>query len=135
MIANERHYRITRSWLERFQQTRNGVGEDGAALQPRAQQALRDQYDSQIEELRAQLSEYEATRYAGVRFERLQAVAGALGVTIREQVVLPVTGATDAVSGPGAKATDGISLDARSARLTGTLRNRYVAAVIAKSPK
>jgi ribosome-binding protein aMBF1 (putative translation factor) len=103
---------------------------------------LRDQYESQIEELRSQLAEYEAlrrgqvavleleslrelpdaliraravagltqkalaerlglkeqqiqryeaTRYAGVSLERLQAVADALGVVIREQVVLPVS--------------------------------------------
>jgi len=34
----------------------------GADLHPRARQAFRDQYDSQIEELRAQLAEYEALR-------------------------------------------------------------------------
>jgi ribosome-binding protein aMBF1 (putative translation factor) len=141
MITNERQYRITRSWLERFEQARGGVEEQDGKLHPRARQALRDQYDSQIEELRAQLAEYEAlrrgdvtvleldsldelpealirartaaglsqealarrlglkkqqvqryeaTRYSGVSFERLKAVVDALGVTIREQVVLPV---------------------------------------------
>src|SRR5439155_18397183 len=116
-------------------------------LHPRARQALRDQYDSQLEELREQLTayealrrgevsileldslaelpnaliqaraavgltqeelagrlglkkqqiqRYEATHYAGVSLERIQAVADALGVTIREQVLLPVAaGAPD----------------------------------------
>jgi hypothetical protein len=41
-----------------------------------------------------QIQRYEATRYAGVSLERLQAVADALGVVIREQVVLPVTAET-----------------------------------------
>lgn len=142
MITNERQYRITKSWLERFERARDGVEEARDGLQPRARQALRDQYESQIEELRSQLAEYEAlrrgqvavleleslrelpdaliraravagltqkalaerlglkeqqiqryeaTRYAGVSLERLQAVADALGVVIREQVVLPVS--------------------------------------------
>lgn len=34
-----------------------------------------------------QVQRYEAIRYAGVSLERIQAVAEALGVTIREQVV------------------------------------------------
>lgn len=143
MITNERQYRISRNWLERFEQARTGVEEQGANLLPRARQALRDQYESQVEELREQLAEYEAlrrgqvaileldslgelpealirartatglsqealakrlglkkqqvqryeaTRYAGVSLERFQAVADALGVKIREQVVLPVAG-------------------------------------------
>ena len=141
MITNERQYRITKSWLGRFEQARAGVEDQGADLHPRARQALRDQYDSQVEELRAQLAEYEAlrdgqvavleldslgelpealiraraaaglsqealaqrlglkkqqvqryeaTRYAGVSLERVQQVADALGVKIREQVFLPV---------------------------------------------
>lgn len=150
MITNERQYRMSRSWLERFEQARAGVEVQGDTLPPRAKQAFRDQYDSQIEELRAQLAEYEAlrrgevgvleldslralpealirartaaglsqqalaarlglkkqqvqrweaTRYAGVDLERLQAIADALGVHIREQVLLPV--AAGPASEPG----------------------------------
>jgi hypothetical protein len=39
-----------------------------------------------------QVQRYEATRYAGVGLERLQAVADALGVRIYERVVLPAAG-------------------------------------------
>ena len=143
MITNERQYRISRGWLERFEQARTSVEQDAGDLHPRARQALRDQYDSQIEELRADLADYEAlrrgqvtvleldslrelpdaliraraasglsqaalaerlglkkqqiqryeaTRYAKVGIERLQAVADALGVKIREQVILPGRG-------------------------------------------
>lgn len=139
MITNERQYRITRGWLERFKQARAGA-EAAGGLHPRALQALRDQYDSELDDLRAQLADYEAfrrgeggvleldsltelpealirartaaglsqealakrlglkkqqvqryeaTRYAKVSLERLQAVVGALGVTIHERVVLP----------------------------------------------
>lgn len=145
MITNERQYRITRSWLERFEQARTSAEQDAVDLHPRARQALRDQYDSQVEELRADLADYEAlrrgqvtvleldslselpdaliraraasglsqatlaerlglkkqqiqryeaTRYAKVSIERLQAVADALGVEIREQVILPGRGDT-----------------------------------------
>jgi hypothetical protein len=64
VITNERQYRITRNWLARFEQARAAADEQeaGGALHPRARQALRDQYDSQIEELREQLAEYEAPR-------------------------------------------------------------------------
>jgi len=36
-----------------------------------------------------QIQRYEATRYAGVSLDRVQAVAEALGVKIRERVILP----------------------------------------------
>ena len=136
MITNERQYRITKGWLERFAGARASVDEQ-SHLPARAQQAFRDQYDGQIEELRQEMADYEslrrgeitvleldslgelpealiraraasrlsqealatrlglkkqqvqryeATRYAGVSLERIQAVAEALGVTIREQV-------------------------------------------------
>ena len=39
-----------------------------------------------------QVQRYEATHYAGVSLERVQAVVEALGVEIREQVVLPPAG-------------------------------------------
>src|SRR5689334_13298831 len=57
MITNERQYRITKSWLERFEQARIGAEKQAPNLHPRARQALRDQYDSQIEELCAELAD------------------------------------------------------------------------------
>ncbi len=36
-----------------------------------------------------QLQRWEATRYAGISLDRIHDVAEALGVTIREQVILP----------------------------------------------
>ena len=38
------------------------------------------------------MQRYEATRYAGASLARLQAVADALGVRTRGQVVLPTSG-------------------------------------------
>ena len=154
MITNERQYRITKGWLERFAQAQSSVDAQSGTLHPRAAQALHDQYESQIEELRAELVDYEAlrhgevmaltldslaelpetlirartaarlsqadlaarlglkkqqvqryeaTRYAGVSLQRIQAVASALGLTIRERVLFPAnseqgTGAGEVVS-------------------------------------
>ena len=39
-----------------------------------------------------QIQRYEATRYAGASLERIQAVAEALGVKIRERVIFPSAG-------------------------------------------
>lgn len=142
MITNERQYRITKNWLARFEQARASAEEQTTNLHPRARRAFRDQYESQIAELRTDLADYEAlrhghvavleldslndlpdaliraraasglsqaalaerlglkkqqiqryetTRYARVGIERLQAVADALGVKIREQVILPAS--------------------------------------------
>lgn len=42
-----------------------------------------------------QVQRYEANRYAGASLERMQAVAEALGVTIHEQITLPVGRSND----------------------------------------
>ncbi len=140
MITNERQYRMTKGWVERFAQAQDGVEAQRDTLHPRAAQALRDQYGSQIEELQAELADYEAlrqgevialtlnsltelpealirartaaqlsqadlaarlglkkqqvqryeaTRYAGVSLQRIQDIANALGLTIREHVEFP----------------------------------------------
>jgi F0F1-type ATP synthase membrane subunit b/b' len=62
VTANGRRYRITRNWLDRFEQARTDAEEQASTLHPRARQALRDQYDSQIEELRAELADYEMSQ-------------------------------------------------------------------------
>ncbi len=173
MIANGRQYRISRNWLERFEQARAGVEEPDDTLDPRARQAFRDQYDSQIEELRTELAEYEAlrrnevdvlevdslsklpealiraraaaglsqealgerlglkkqqiqrweaTRYAGVDLERLQAIADAIGAQVSERVVLPVaTSKKEPVGAPvslaGALKRAGLTTDDIASRL------------------
>lgn len=146
MITNERQYRITKAEAERFEQALAKAEEQGAHLQPRLRKALRESLESQLQELREQLAEYdalrsgqvtvleldslgdmpdalirartaagltqkelaarlglkeqqiqryEATRYAGVSLERIQAVAEALGVRIQERVILPSTTGND----------------------------------------
>lgn len=61
MITSEQQYRNTKMWLKRFEQALDDVDRQGRELDPRARQALRDQYRSQIEELQAVLAEYEVS--------------------------------------------------------------------------
>lgn len=140
MITNERQYRIAKAEAERFEEALAQGDESIMDLDPRLRRAMREGLESQLEELREQLAEYEAlrsgqvttlelqslkelpealirariaagltqkelatrlhlkeqqvqhyeaTRYAGVSLDRIQAVAEALGVTIRERVTLP----------------------------------------------
>jgi ribosome-binding protein aMBF1 (putative translation factor) len=91
VIANERQYRITRRWLERFQQARAAVDEERGDLHPRARQAFRDQYDSQIEELRAQLAEYEALRDGRIAVLELSSLAELPEALIRARIASGLT--------------------------------------------
>lgn len=139
MIENERQYRITKAWVEKFAQSAQQMAEPGAAADPLIQAAIVAQYQSQVEELQCDLAEYDAlsggrvtrldvesltalpealirariaagltqkelaarlglkeqqiqryesTRYSGVSLERAQAIVDALGVRIREQLIL-----------------------------------------------
>lgn len=145
MIANERQYRITKAEAERFEEALAQSDESISDLDPRLRRAMREGLESQLDELREQLAEYEAlragrvavlelsslkelpealirariasglsqkqlaqrlglkeqqlqrweaTRYAGISLDRIQAVAEALGVTIREEVIFPGRPAT-----------------------------------------
>jgi len=140
MIANERQYRITKAWVERFSDSAHQVTETNDTLDPLIRAAMAAQYESQVEELQheidayealrsghvttldvesltalpdaliqariaagltqkelaarlglkeQQIQRYEATQYSGASLERVQAVVDALGVRIREHLILP----------------------------------------------
>jgi DNA-binding Xre family transcriptional regulator len=140
MIANERQYRITNAAAREFDEAVAKLETVEARRSPEMRRVMREAMESQLEEMREELAEYEAlrsgnvsvleleslaalpealirariavrltqkglaerlglkeqqiqryeaTHYAGVSLERIQAVAEALGVTIRERVILP----------------------------------------------
>ena len=63
MIKNERQYRITKAWIEKFRQmlTQGDTpSEESAALHPLLKKAERDGVVSQIETLQQEVQEYEA---------------------------------------------------------------------------
>ncbi|HKQ09494.1 MAG TPA: helix-turn-helix domain-containing protein [Blastocatellia bacterium] len=69
MIKNERQYRITKAEAERFERALNQMdshADPSNKLHPLLQKAQREALQSQLEDLRAQLAEYEALR-AGAR--------------------------------------------------------------------
>jgi hypothetical protein len=59
VIANSREYQITLEEALRFEEALAHVDEENAELSPRLRQAMRESLESQLEELRAQLAEYE----------------------------------------------------------------------------
>jgi ribosome-binding protein aMBF1 (putative translation factor) len=140
VIANERQYRITKSEATKFEEALDRLETVEGHRPDEMRRIMREAMESQLEELREQLAEYdalrsgkvavleieglqelptalvrariasgltqkelarrlglkeqqiqryEATRYSGVSLERIQQVAEALGVTIRERLTLP----------------------------------------------
>ena len=142
MITNERQYGITKSEAAKFEAALSGLETAEGHRPDEMRQIMREAIESQLEELRDQLAEfdalrsgnievldveglqeiptallrariscgltqkelarrlglkeqqiqrYEATRYKGVSWERIQKVAEALGVKIWERLTLPAT--------------------------------------------
>jgi transcriptional regulator with XRE-family HTH domain len=148
MITNERQHRISKAEIGRFEKAiAHAEGEEPAEdVHPRLQEAMIDGLRSQLDELRSEVSEYEAlragkikrrvlnslldlpaaliegriarqltqrdlgrrlgvpeqqiqryekTRYAGASLERLQEVADAVGLTLKETVEYDVAALTE----------------------------------------
>ena len=118
MIANERQYRITNAAAREFEEALARLETVEAHRPPEMRRVMREAMESQLDELREempdalirariavgltqkklaerlglkeqQVQRYEATQYAGVSLDRIQAVAEALGVEIHERVILP----------------------------------------------
>ncbi len=62
MITNERQYRITKTEIARFEQSLSHADEQGRDLHPDLQQAMREGLESQLQELREEVADYEALR-------------------------------------------------------------------------
>jgi ribosome-binding protein aMBF1 (putative translation factor) len=73
MIKNDRQYKITRAQLEKFEQAlaKLEAGSAAAGLHPRLRRAQEDALHSQIEELRAQLTEYDALRSGEITLDEI----------------------------------------------------------------
>jgi ribosome-binding protein aMBF1 (putative translation factor) len=62
MITNERQYRITKGEIARFEEALSRADAQGKDLDPRLQQAMREGLESQLEELREDVTEYESLK-------------------------------------------------------------------------
>lgn len=91
MITNERQYRITKSEAERFALALAQPEEKLAHLHPRIRQAMREGAESQLEELREQLAEYEALRDGKVRVIELDSLRDLPSALIRARIAARLT--------------------------------------------
>ena len=81
MITNERQYRITKAEAERFKQALSQSDAQTADLHPLLREARREGLESQLQELRDQLTEYETLRSGQVEileFDSLEQLPAAL---------------------------------------------------------
>ena len=62
MITNERQYLITKAEADRFELALNQADEPNKKLHPKLRKAAREGLESQLQELREALYEYEALR-------------------------------------------------------------------------
>ena len=91
MIANERQYRITKAWVEKFERGAAQAEEAAAGLDPLLQQAMRDQYEGQAQELRAQLYEYDALRAGRIATVPLRSISDLPDALIKARIAAGLT--------------------------------------------
>jgi transcriptional regulator with XRE-family HTH domain len=77
MITNERQYRITKTEAKRFEKAIHAVEADtlGEGIDPDLHDALIDAMESQLDELREELQNYEALRSGKIRKRALTSLA------------------------------------------------------------
>lgn len=71
MIANQKEYHVAKAEVRRFEQALSDAGERQDHRDPLLRHVIREGIESQLEELRAEVAEYEAIRDGRVR--RLEA--------------------------------------------------------------
>ena len=91
MITNERQYRITKAEAERFEQALARDEEPDAQLHPRLRQAMREGLESQLQELREQLAEYERLRSGRVTVLELDSLDQLPEALIRGRIASGLT--------------------------------------------
>ena len=80
MIKNERQYRITRTWADRFSQDlvelKNAKDAGQLEVHPLLLQAQQDALQSQLADLEVELREYETLKSGDFEFDQLKTIAG-----------------------------------------------------------
>lgn len=93
MIKNEREYRITKAQTAKFEQALSQLSaqEEGAGLHPLVQKAQRDAVQSQLEELKEDLEEYETLRSGGCSVLSLDSLEEIPKALIRARIAAGLT--------------------------------------------
>ena len=89
MITNQRQYVNTRAQAERFRQSLSTSDSEG--LHPKAAKAMRDGLRSQLEDLDAELAEYEALRRGEVVTIEAQSIVAIGGALIKARIMRHLT--------------------------------------------
>ena len=91
MIENERQYRISKAWVEKFAQSAQQMAGRGAAADPLIQAAMAAQYQSQIEELQHDLADYDALRGGQVTTLDVESLTALPEALIRARIAAGLT--------------------------------------------
>ncbi len=93
MIENEKQYQVTKEWAEKFADSVAQINQEGALmhLDPDMRRLFQDAYESQAEELRAQLAEYEELRDGHVTIMQLNSLAELPDALIRARATSRLT--------------------------------------------
>jgi len=89
VITNERQYVVTQSQAERFRQAL--AAPDKKGLHPKAAKAMREGVRSQLEDLEAELAEYEALRRGGVTTLKVESIVEIGVALIKARIVRQLT--------------------------------------------
>ena len=87
MITNERQYAITKAQVERFKQTLDKSGEQRSKVHPRALKAMREGVESQLQDLQAEIAEYEKLRDGAVTSIVADSILDLAGALIKARIV------------------------------------------------
>lgn len=91
MIENEKQYRVTKEWAEKFASSAVQIEATRPDMDPLLRRAMREQYESQAEELRAQMAEYEELRDGQVTVMQLNSLAELPDALIRARTTSRLT--------------------------------------------
>ena len=86
MIKNERQYRITKAQADGLARTLESLSHEAGEAHPLIAKAREDALRSQIEDLHAELRDYESLLAGGFRSDDLQAVADLPAMLIRARI-------------------------------------------------
>jgi len=89
MITNQRQYLNTQAQAERFRQAL--AAPDAEGLHPKAAKAMRDGLRSQLEDLEAELAEYDALREGRVAMLEAESIVGIGEALIKARIVRNLT--------------------------------------------
>jgi ribosome-binding protein aMBF1 (putative translation factor) len=87
MITNEKQYKITKSWLRKFETGKRKLAKlPKSKEQPWLRRAQRGSLEAQIRQLKQQINEYEALKNGKVKVPHLEIVAQVPELLIKKRI-------------------------------------------------